>query len=69
MSKTFHDNFKRITAGQNIAEITKATGLDQGSVSRYLNGSRVPRLPRLRRIARAYNVSVDELDEPLEGAA
>lgn len=69
MSTTFHANFKRITAGQNVAEITQKTGLDQGSISRYLNGSRVPRLARLRRIARAYNITIDELDEPFEDAA
>lgn len=69
MSTTFHSNFLRITAGQTVTDITKRTGLDQGSVSRYLNGTREPRSDRLVRIAQAFDVSVDELLQPLEDAA
>lgn len=69
MSTTFHANFKRITAGQNVTTITETTGLDQGSISRYLNGSRVPKLETLSRIAAAYDVNPGEFFKPLEEAA
>jgi transcriptional regulator with XRE-family HTH domain len=69
MSTTFHANFRRITAGQNVTAITARTGLDQGSISRYLSGTREPGLKRLTRIAQAYDISPEELLRPLEEAA
>lgn len=69
MSATFHANFKRITAGDNVTAITERTGLDQGSISRYLNGRRVPKLDRLAQIAKAYEVDPGAFFEPLEEAA
>ncbi|MFG3051798.1 helix-turn-helix domain-containing protein [Kitasatospora sp. NPDC048239] len=68
-STTFQRNFARITAGQTVATITKRTGLDQGSISRYLRGTREPRVGRLQRIARAYDISVSELLDDVEEAA
>lgn len=69
MSTTFQRNFARITAGQTVASITERTGLDQGSVSRYLRGTREPRLDRLERIAQAYEINIADLLQPMQDAA
>jgi len=41
--------------------IAARTGIDAGSISRYLARKRQPGLTRAARIARAYGVQVDEL--------
>jgi transcriptional regulator with XRE-family HTH domain len=69
MNTTFHANFERITAGQNVTAIAELTGLDHGSISRYKNGKREPNLKRLTLIAEAFEVSPAEFFKPLENAA
>lgn len=69
MSTTFHANFERITAGQNVTAIAERTGIDHGSISRYKNGKREPSLKRLTLIAQAFDVSAAEFFKPLEDAA
>ena len=69
MTSEFHKNFKKITKGETVTAIGKRTGLDRGSVSRYLRGGRQPGNDRLVQIAKAYNVSTDDLLGLTEDAA
>jgi transcriptional regulator with XRE-family HTH domain len=69
MRSIFTENFLRITAGQNVASIAEKTGLDHGSISRYLSDKREPGIRRLRHLAVVYGVSTDEFFKPLEDAA
>lgn len=48
--------------------IAKHTGVDSAVISRLLNGKRMPTVETLGRIARAYNIPLDDLvtDEPAE---
>jgi transcriptional regulator with XRE-family HTH domain len=43
------------------AAIAKRVGIDQGSVSRYLAGTRQPGIQRAAQIARAYGIDITEL--------
>lgn len=78
MSTTFRTNLLTVAADHGdttITAIAETTGLDQGSISRYLhenpNRRRIPKLDRLQAIARAYDVTVDRLLQPtpVENAA
>lgn len=61
MTSTFHKQFTEITDGAPVAKIVERTGIDQGSISRYLQGTRKPNIDRLVLIAKAYGVTTDHL--------
>lgn len=69
---TFRTNLLQVAhaAGDHtVMAIADTTGLDHGSISRYLASRRLPRLERLQAIARAYRVPVDRLlQEPTEAS-
>jgi transcriptional regulator with XRE-family HTH domain len=61
MTSDFHENFEKLTQGRTNATISTQTGIDESSISRYRNGSRLPSLKRLRLLAEKLDVSTDEL--------
>ena len=58
----FAANFKRARTelGLSQVELAKKIGIDQRSISDYETG-RLPRIARMPVIARALNISIDEL--------
>lgn len=50
-----------VTGRGAAAAIANRTGLDEGSISRYLSGKRRPGLDRAALMARAYQVELNEL--------
>jgi len=59
----FAANFKkaRMKLGLGQVELAKKIGIDQRAISNYETGLRKPRIARIPIIARALNVSIDEL--------
>lgn len=61
MTSTFPQNFRRIAGKRSVADLAETTGIDHGSISRYLSGERSPNAERLKKIAETLDVSADEL--------
>ena len=61
--KEFGTNLKRIMYENNITrrELSKDTGLTEVSVSRYINGLRVPSTITLLKLAYALDCDLDDL--------
>ncbi len=59
----FAVNFKRARIGLGLTqvELAKKIGIDQRAISNYETGLRKPRIFRIPVIARALNMSIDEL--------
>lgn len=59
----FAENFKRARIGLGLSqvELAQKIGIDQRAISNYEIGLRKPRIARIPKIARALNVSIDEL--------
>lgn len=51
----------RMELGLSQMELAKKIGIDQRAISNYETGLRKPRIARITIIARALNVSIDEL--------
>lgn len=61
MTSTFSKNFGRIAGDRTVTNLAEVTGIDQGSISRYLSGTRSPNAERIKRIAETLDVSADDL--------
>lgn len=61
----------REAQGLTLVELSKRTGIDVGSLSRYENGRRDPSFRRALLVARVLGVSLDLLpcDEPASAGA
>lgn len=49
------------TIGMSQSEFARAAGLEQGSISRYINASQMPGIKAIINIANALGISIDEL--------
>ena len=60
---TFSEKLKLIMMGNNISQrdLSKMTGFTEASISRYIKGERLPRIPEIISIADALYVSRDYL--------
>lgn len=59
----FAENFKKARMELSLTQmdLAKKIGIDQRAISNYETGLRKPRIARIPIIARALNVSIDEL--------
>ncbi|GHV42697.1 hypothetical protein FACS189490_12230 [Clostridia bacterium] len=59
----FAENFNRILKERSITpyRVAKGTGINQGTIGRYANGTNTPEGNNLLKISEYLNVSVDEL--------
>lgn len=62
MSK-FTMNLKKlmIERGMTAADIARKTGMTQATLSRYINGKRIPKINSVIKIAKALNVPIELL--------
>ena len=62
MSK-FTMNLKKLMIEREMtaADIARKTGMTQATLSRYINGKRIPRLNSVIKIAKALNVPIELL--------
>ena len=62
MSK-FAMNLKKLMIEREMtaADIARKTGMTQATLSRYINGKRIPRLNSVIKIAKALNVPIELL--------
>lgn len=49
--------------GMTQKELAQKAGITEAAVSRYIHGTRVPKMPTAVHIAKALNVSLDEFTE------
>lgn len=47
--------------GISQRELAKQIGINESALSRYLNGSRTPRIDIISKLAKHFNISVEEL--------
>ena len=62
MSK-FAMNLKKLMIEREMtaADISRKTGITQGTLSRYINGKRIPKINSVIKIAKALNVPIELL--------
>lgn len=62
MSK-FTMNLKKLMIEREMtaADIARKTGMTQATLSRYINGKRIPKINSVIKIAKALNVSIELL--------
>lgn len=66
----FEKKLKELMNSRNInqRDLANAIQINESAMSRYISGERKPRIDILTKIARFFNVSIEELmDEPIEG--
>lgn len=59
----FKDKIKKLMNSKNVSQrdLAKAISINESAMSRYISGERTPRIDILTKIARYFNVSIEEL--------